>query len=169
MKELPHRQSLSCKWCLCRAGAAENSSRQPVTKELESPSRNAKPDRHPWERNFPRLSLPQASETKSKYLFLCFTKRRLKTNQLLPAEVKRERDSSGGWTFHFVFFLLSIQGQLAVSSRYSKDVSFVPSASTYCYPTWVHNLHPKKPSLAVHPRSQKSPIISQRQKKRCIH
>ena len=84
---------------------------------------------------------------------------------LHKAEVKKRRKSdSASWSGKGKrktsavagpsTFLFSLQSQLAVNSRYFKNVSFVQSGSTYCYPTWIHDLHPKKPSLAVYPRSQ---------------
>lgn len=74
-------------------------------------------------------------------------------NQFLPAEVGREKERLQRW-MSLLLFLFSLQSQLAVNSRYFKNASFVQSGSTYCYPTWIHDLHPKKPSLAVYPRSQ---------------
>lgn len=76
-----------------------------------------------------------------------------KKNQFLPAEVGREKERLQQW-LGLLLFLFSAQSQLAVNSRYFKNVSFVQSGSTYCYPIWIHDLHPKKPSLAVYPRSQ---------------
>lgn len=94
-------------------------------------------------------------QDKVRILVSVLHKERLKKekNQFLPAEVGREKERLQQW-LGLLLFLFSVQSQLAVNSRYFKNVSFVQSGSTYCYPTWIHDLHPKKPSLAVYPRSQ---------------